>query len=347
MQTINTNLYICHTAYHLLIALIKAMNNEDRNELILCQACNLDEKMIKRVKDSRVFHEVLVYKNMDDYSPELDLRTNIFTRSKILKQRVKKRFDINYLKNKELFIFNDITFFGKTFNIFRMKYNLIEDGLDCFKNTVFLNYVDKKNSFREAIKLVLGISIRNYGRSFYTKTIEVNDGNGIYLKKTKKIRVVPRKEMFEQMTDMQKKQIVNIFLDKNEVEYLHSLRLEDASLLITQPLSEDGIVEEDRKIKIYEYLIRHYGTSRIYIKTHPREKTDYYGIFPGCEILQLKKCPLEVFAFVEGFHFKKVITAFSTAIHSIEFCDEKVLMGQEWVKQFCENYCNDRVTEKL
>ena len=331
-----TNLYICHTAYHLLITLIKVLNSQERNELMLCQTCLLDDETVRKVQESNLFQRVILYENIDTYTSELDLRTNIFTRSRILKQRVKCRFNTDSLKNKEIFIFNDVTFVGKTLNIFRIKYNLIEDGLDCFKNTIFLNCVDKKNNFRETIKLILGISIRNYGRSFYTKTIEVNDGNGILLNKPRKIRIVPRNELFGNLSEFQRDSIVNIFFEKSDLEYLHSLNLEDSCMLITQPLSEDELISEEEKVKLYKYLIETYGTSRIYIKVHPRDLTDYQEKFPECEILKLKKCPLEVFSFVEGFHFKKVITAFSTAVQSISYCDEKIIMGQEWVQKFCK-----------
>jgi len=43
-------------------------------------------------------------------------------------------------------------------------------------------------------------------------------------------------------------------------------------LLLTQPLSEDKIITEEEKIKIYREIIEKQNGRKIYIKAHPRRQ---------------------------------------------------------------------------
>jgi len=81
------------------------------------------------------------------------------------------------------------------------------------------------------------------------------------------------------------------------------------TILFTQPLSEDKIMSEEEKIKLYKDII---PDTHIAIKPHPREKTDYKNIFPESEILE-SKIPIELLT-LNGIVFEKVYTIFSTSV---------------------------------
>lgn len=83
-------------------------------------------------------------------------------------------------------------------------------------------------------------------------------------------------------------------------------------LLFTQPLSEDGILSEAEKIRLYRKIIAAYPGEKILLKPHPREKTDYRAFFPEVQVWQ-GNYPWELAA-VQGIKIKIGATMFSTAI---------------------------------
>ena len=47
-------------------------------------------------------------------------------------------------------------------------------------------------------------------------------------------------------------------------------------ILYTQPISEDGYVKEEIKIKIYKELVEYYSKyGKVFVKVHPRDTTQY------------------------------------------------------------------------
>lgn len=98
--------------------------------------------------------------------------------------------------------------------------------------------------------------------------------------------------------------------------------LNGKSLLLTQPLSEDGIITESEKVELYIKLIAKYNLKGVYIKTHPRESTVYsdYNLI----MLDLK-CPAQFFEFY-SVNFNTVISLFSSSIHELS-ANTKILAG--------------------
>lgn len=125
-----------------------------------------------------------------------------------------------------------------------------------------------------------------------------------------KVEIVNLKEKWKQLSFEEQEEILKIFDLKNS-DLIKWQKLENKALLITQPLSEDGIISEKEKIEIYKEIVEKNKSENIMIKSHPREKTDYRNIFPNIELIE-GKFPLEILMLL-GINFKEVITIFSTA----------------------------------
>ena len=129
-----------------------------------------------------------------------------------------------------------------------------------------------------------------------------------------KVEIVDLKEKWNKLPKEKKEQILNIFnIDKNELEMLSKDK--EKILLLTQPLSEDGYISEDEKIKMYKDILMERGIKKIYIKKHPRETTDYKKIFKDkkVEVVNIsKEFPVELLPLL-GINFDKSITIFSTS----------------------------------
>ncbi len=114
-------------------------------------------------------------------------------------------------------------------------------------------------------------------------------------------------ELWDQRSEEQKKQIASVFhVTEQDLEILRQKKV----ILVTQPLSEDGIMEETEKQAFYRDMMRAYPTNEIVIKPHPREKTKWNKIFKETPIIP-KQIPMELLSAMVP--VEKLVTFYSTA----------------------------------
>lgn len=126
-----------------------------------------------------------------------------------------------------------------------------------------------------------------------------------------KLVVHDLKKLWHEKNEKEKQAIAKIF----NVNAMSLKMLKQKSvILITQPLSEDGIISEEEKIALYNSILTNYKMDEVVIKPHPREKTNWANIFPGTPIIT-RQVPAELLSMmVEP---KNVCTFFSTAAFSL------------------------------
>ncbi len=329
-------IYLCNTPYHVLISLVKAILDTESSSLVLCESGLIGEKTIRRLQNCGVFSDVKIADMKKESRLKNFLRGNIRSEKRILQLENSMGVSPAQFYNRRVYIFNDETYMGFWLNLRGINYILLEDGLDCFKNELLMKFWDSPTpAWKAFVKKLLGRDEypKSLGLGEFNTAIEINDEKGILLKTDKEIRVVPRTELFYKLSAEQRNKITQIFLGNDKMQYICT-NDHTASLLITQPLAEDHLITFEQKRELYRYLICEYGQGTVYIKPHPREITDYSVEFPECMVINEKYVPIEVFGFIDNIHFKRGITAFSTAIDSLTFCDEKIVMGYDWVKAF-------------
>lgn len=139
-----------------------------------------------------------------------------------------------------------------------------------------------------------------------------------------KTEVIDMKKLWEIKPESEKNKILDIYDIK---EIINLLTGKNIILLITQCLSEDGIIPFDEEITIYNRLIKKYKSDKIIIKPHPREKKDYTLIFPKSVIID-KPFPLELLKCV-GVKIEKILTVSSNAASSfVNECEIESYNGE-------------------
>lgn len=99
------------------------------------------------------------------------------------------------------------------------------------------------------------------------------------------------------ISDLRKKEIANIFLGDLDIGILKNKEVEK-SIIFTQPLSEDGFESESSKKNIYIKMLNNdlIKNDLIFIKKHPRDKTDYSFLKKYSDIFIFDaKFPSEIF----------------------------------------------------
>lgn len=328
-------LYICHTYYHLLISIVKNIRKKGQNDLAIeCRdnkVARNNRKILKKLKEKNIFKEIhiLDYSNPKGESRYSEIRyivkglKTIFFR---VRKFIKKQ-KIDFKEYDEIFIFNDEMIYGKILNLLKIRYNIIEDGLNSLKNNTAL--ISKKHSGIKKILKTKVFKIPLLAESKYIKTIEVNDKNGVYLDKDKLIEI-PRKELFHSLNSDEKKEICDIFMTEFNVKKYNGY-----SILIPQPFCDDRILKNElEQINLYRKIIEeHMPEEKIIIKAHPRDNVNYEKYFPDATIIN-EPFPIEILNFFEDIKFKKVVTVTSTSLNFLETVEEKVYLGWEWLEKY-------------
>lgn len=124
-----------------------------------------------------------------------------------------------------------------------------------------------------------------------------------------KAEVVELQKLWNRKSEGEKKLIKEVFNFNEEIfEKVDG----DTVMIFTQPMSEDGIITEERKLELYTKLVGKYIDKSIIIKAHPRERTDYSKYFPQCYVMK-EKYPVELLSII-GIKLERVVTFFSTAV---------------------------------
>lgn len=331
------DVYICHTPYHLLISLAKVLTNPERKStgLIVANRSFIGDEVLERMKEAGIFDSVILHEDADMYSRSYHETKNPLKRRHILKNIINE-FHIEDLREKNIYIFNDDSSYGISMNFCKIPYHLIEDGLNCFQAKYFVRDKSWKKRIAKIVQKAFGIDVPTFGDSPNMIDIEVNDKEGVNVGNASLIIELPRKELFDRLTEQAKRSIVDIFLG-DELKHM-DFNKRDSVLILTQPLEKSGLMTMDDKLGLYEKIIKENKQYDIFIKVHPREDSSVYqDRFPECHMFSHNNVPIEVFSFISDAHFSKAITVFSTSMESLSFVDQKIVLGKEWVHEQMEN----------
>ena len=69
---------------------------------------------------------------------------------------------------------------------------------------------------------------------------------------------------------------------------------------------------------------------KIYLKSHPREKTQYDKTISEIDEVISGNFPLEILNLNPLIKFDKGITIFSSALNNCDFIGEKIFLGENW-----------------
>lgn len=342
-----SRVYVCHTYYHVYVTLLKEMNirrqegEADRADLVLSRMSSelINEDFIERVRRSGIFGEVLLLdERRDSEFPELRKyreTTGGFVRKlwrrmllcRKFPRRLENCIDVDFTRYREIYVYCDADPIGYYLNYKKIPYHAVEDGLDCNRDFDMVRHFNRKFWGLKCLLAKWGLIFMENGYSRYALDMEVNDLACIAYRH-RNWKAVPRERLKQALTDGEKKMIFAVFV-KDAQGLLDQCGGRDRVLILTQPLCELNVRE-----RIFRDIIAEYGEgAQVILKPHPRDELDYERLFPECIVLE-GKFPVEVLNFHPGFHFKRVISVVTTAIDAIEFADEKINLGMDFLDRY-------------
>ena len=342
-------IYVCHTYYHVYVTFLKELNlpREKRGQAtLLLSKMSIDfEDLKSRVESTGLFEQVLEYdEKRDTFFPELakykedkgNIVFNMISRMIYTKKYAKLNepfVPVDFKEYKDIYVFCDSDPVGYYLNWKKIPYHAVEDGLNTLVHYDAARYDNRGHFNLKAFlsrKLNLLFVQNGYGK--YCIDMEVNDIEAIKYPCPQYVEV-PRQKLVDNLTEEGKELILQAFIrDKERLEQqiAESSKKGDKILILTEPLCTLDVREQ-----IFRDLIETYqkeGT--IFLKPHPRDLLDYRTLF--AEYPQFDATvPMELLNFFPGLRFKKVI-AVLTEIKAIQFADESVRLGPDFMDKYEE-----------
>ena len=315
------NLYICSTYYHVLISVLKSLDNSE-NEIAVTDYIPENSKLIERLRKSGLFQKVHEFQN---YGPENKLEglfwRRIFEDIKFRKYGPKVEF-LNYAN---IYLFMDDICYAHYLKDHKIEYNVIEDGYNSFKmieKSPFSYMVRKNCGIKNKIKNILfPLNYRNsqyYQRCGLIKSIEVNEKQGIVLDiYDERVIELPRKKLFDKINNENRNRILNVFLDDRTIE---SIEMCPVALILTYCFYTDGIMKsEHEQVELYANVCSRYLQMgfRPVIKPHPRDCCNYKSI-KGASVID-RYFPAELVKYLEEkIEIDKYVSIYSSSVNNFD-----------------------------
>lgn len=221
-------------------------------------------------------------------------------------------------EGKDFYIQDHLMYSQFLLNNIQAKFFLVEDGT--------INYTFVEDKKEEEIKENSILYRKTYLLEKFFSIMGVSQRiEKIYLtgilpipknieEKAKLIKIT---ELWDRLSSEEKRKVLKIFnIELNMIEKLKKSK--KGILLITQPLSEDKIIPEEEKIEIYREILLNKKVNKVFLKTHPREKTNYRKHFKEFDIEIIpKEFPIEILSFF-NIEFEEVVTLFSTSVFNFK-----------------------------
>lgn len=130
-------------------------------------------------------------------------------------------------------------------------------------------------------------------------------------------------------SESEKKELLNLLVNGQDRTEIERLGKEVDGILYTQPISEDGYVKEEDKIRIYKELVEYYSKyGKVFVKIHPRDATQYS--FPE-EMILKGNYPSELLNIL-GIKFEFAVGLCTSAVETAN-ADVKINLNERFLSE--------------
>ena len=99
-------------------------------------------------------------------------------------------------------------------------------------------------------------------------------------------------KLLESLTEDEKAMVRRVFLTRPLPE-----KADGATLLLPRSFVADGLMTQGQQDAMFKAVAAKYAAGPLFIKTHPRDATDYQALFPEAVVLE-RTMPSEVLNFL-------------------------------------------------
>ena len=162
-----------------------------------------------------------------------------------------------------------------------------------------------------------------WGDSPWCVRVESEDAARCTLFSADRMVTDSKAKLLESLTDDEKAMVRRVFLTRPLPE-----KADGATLLLPRSFVADGLMTQAEQDAMFKAVAEKYAVGPLFIKTHPRDTTDYHALFPDAVILE-RTMPSEVLNFCLPFKFARAVTVQSFVLRAFTAADEKILLSLE------------------
>lgn len=314
------NLYICHTAYQVLVDLLRAGRAEGGPHTMVLSAAVADaEALAARLDKTGVVQTVLVD----------ETRWAGTVTGPLASLRARRAFEslcgwkLDRARYENVYIHNDWSVLGRYLQDCHAGYILCEDTFGSTLGPDQHLVTDQRAAPDFAQKQKSGKGYLYWGDSRWCKLVESEDADRCTLFGPDKLISDSKGALLRSLTDAEKAMVRSVFLTRPLPK-----QAEGATLLLPRSFVADGLMTQERQDAMFQAVAARYAVGPLFIKTHPRDTTDYGALFPGAVILE-RTMPSEVLNFCLPFTFRRAVTVQSFVLRGFTAAEEKILLTLE------------------
>ena len=163
-----------------------------------------------------------------------------------------------------------------------------------------------------------------WGDSRFCKAVESEDPDRCTLFPREKLCQFSARELLAGLTDEEKAAVRRVFvsqpLPEDPAEYA------EATLLLPRSFVQDGLMDQAEQDAIFKAVAAKYTQGPLFIKTHPRDDTDYTALFPEATVLD-RTMPSEVLNFCLPGKFRRAVTVQSWVLRGFTAAEENIFLS--------------------
>ena len=311
------NLYICHTAYQVLVDLLRASRTDGQpHTMVLSAAVPEPQSLAKKLEATGAVKVVIV-----DETRWPGTVTGPFAA-----RRARRAFEklcgwrFTRAAYNEVRIHNDWSVLGHYLQDCHAGYILCEDTFGSTLGPDQHLVTDQRAAPDFAQKQKTGKGYLYWGDSRWCRAVESEDAARCTLFPAARMISDSKGALLRSLTEAEKAMVRAVFLTRPLPE-----QAEGATLLLPRSFVEDGLLTQDRQNAMFQAVAARYAAGPLFIKTHPRDATDYAALFPDAVILE-RTMPSEVLNFCLPFTFRRAVTVQSFVLRGFTAAEEKILL---------------------
>ena len=320
------NLYICHTAYQVLVDLLRASRTahpENKpHTMVLSAAVPEPQALAQRLEATGAVRVVIV--DEDRWPGTVTGPFAALRARRAFEKLCGWRFD--RAAYHEVRIHNDWSVLGRYLQDCRAGYILCEDTFASTLGPDQHLVTDQRAAPDFAEKQRTGHGYLYWGDSPWCAKVESEDAAKCTLFPADRMVTDSKRALLESLTDAEKAMVRSVFLTQPLPESAAG-----ATLLLPRSFVEDGLMTQDEQNAMFKAVAARYAAGPLFIKTHPRDTTDYHALFPDAVILE-RTMPSEVLNFCLPFKFARAVTVQSFVLRAFTAADEKILLTLDEAK---------------
>lgn len=314
------NLYICHTAYQVLVDLLRAGRAPDGpHTMVLSTAVADAPALAVRLDATGAVRTVLVD----------ETRWPGTVTGPLAALRARRAFEarcgwkLDPARYDTIYIHNDWSVLGRYLQDCRARYVLCEDTFASTLGPDQHLVTDQRSAPGFAQKQKSGKGYLYWGDSPWCRRVESEDAGRCTLFPPERMVTDSKGALLRSLTESEKAMVRGVFLTRPLPG-----QAEGATLLLPRSFVADGLLTQDRQDAMFRAVAEKYAVGPLFIKTHPRDATDYGALFPGAVVLE-RTMPSEVLNFCLPFTFRRAVTVQSFVLRGFTAAEEKILLTLE------------------